>query len=195
MSDSTGSDGFLASRRGQSHNCTARGFLIFVDLNTDEDNLMSRTDYESELRGLINEIGREGHGASRDGTWRLDTDQAPVTGGFNTQIQLNNLTRDGKDSGAVGIRKKKGTTSATCVLVQNGAEAKDGYNQALAQAHRLSWNNHCGIILALHAAVSKTGMWSCGICGYQVSANAKSRPRLCKQGVKPKTGCDWTHSA
>lgn len=182
-------DGFLKKRRGDSINCNQKGFLLFVDNGTKPENLMQPGEFLGALNGLIKEIAKDGHAADRDGAWRLDTDQAPPEGGINTQIQLNN------SAGAKGIRNAGGKTSATCVLVQNGATTMPGYNQVLSMAHRMSKERRQGMIIAIIAPPVKTGRWTCGICSHSVHANAKSKPRLCGQRKKPQRGCDWSHSS
>jgi ribosomal protein L37AE/L43A len=188
-------EGFLAKRRGTAHNCTQAAFRIFTDTATKPTNLMQNTVYGDELTSFIASIATDGYSVDRSGAWRLDNDQAPVVGGDNTGIQLNNRDGEGNDTGAFKTRNKGGTTSVTCVLVQNGAAGAPGFEQALSEAHALSWEHHCGIILALAVTGAKTGTWSCSKCQRSVAGKAQIKPPLCLDGKKNKSTCKFSHAA
>lgn len=172
--------GFLGDRRGAREALGIPGFELHRDTTADNaGNLMANSPHAGTLPARIEDIRANGHGASRTGAWRLDTDQAPPVGGFNTQIQLNN------SAGAKNLRKDGKATSATCVLVQNGADRLPRYNEALADAHTLSWNNHAQMILSIAArSNAPTTTWACGICGHTQTVETTAAKPPCFKGNK-----------
>jgi hypothetical protein len=176
----SGSMSFLGDRRGAREALGIPGFELHRDRTADNaGNLMANSPHAGSLPDRIEDIRANGHGASRDGAWRLDTDQAPPNGGFNTQIQLNN------SAGAKNLRKDNKATSATCVLVQTGADRLPRYNEALANAHALSWNNHAQMILSIPTRVAvATTTWACPTCGHRQTVETSAPKPPCRKGNK-----------